>query len=344
MSNGSSTRTTSSQQPPPSANTPTRSFLSSLPFSMPTLPSLPRFSGDGFDFRRPASARIPPDIIDLTDDNSPEEVPTQHRPHPRSNNVTLASHTNPIRRPFRDFIDIDDESTRATIDSSSQSPDVELVEVRSVRSQHASDTDDRRRTDTTHARHGSTLRPPGSSHTDHRPFAVGGWNGLRQHAQGQQHTQHSARQLHQLLHANHHHHHHHHHHAPADVLLLHGNRDIILPGDLDFVTQGFRMGDVTADPPQPAPPTYDAPPPAREGFTRSPKEEDVLLCPNCEDELGTGKDEVKRQVWVVKACGHVRVSRLRRSSSFLLTGSRCIVENVQKTDQLLRKAKHRVQR
>ncbi|KAL9101298.1 MAG: hypothetical protein Q9163_003433 [Psora crenata] len=53
------------------------------------------------------------------------------------------------------------------------------------------------------------------------------------------------------------------------------------------------------------PPTYDVPPPPRQGFTRSPRDDDLLVCPNCEDELGVGEYEVKRQVWVVKACGHV---------------------------------------
>ncbi|KAL8683790.1 MAG: hypothetical protein Q9186_000276 [Xanthomendoza sp. 1 TL-2023] len=265
---------------------------------MPTLPTF-RFAGDGLDFRRPAPARGSNQVIDLTSDTEVQ--------HPRPNTSTTPAQTTHTRPPIRDFIDIDEESTRATIDSSSQSPDLELLEVRSIRSQNASDTEARRRTEARQARPQSTLRPPASSHTDHRPFSVGGWTGLRQHAQGHHHAPQSALHLHQFIHSNHHHGH---HHAPADVLFLHENRDIILPGDLDFVTQGFRMGDVTARQPQPAPPTYDAPSPARKGFTRSPKEEDMLVCPNCENELGTGKDDIKRQVWVVKACGHVRMPLL----------------------------------
>ena len=31
----------------------------------------------------------------------------------------------------------------------------------------------------------------------------------------------------------------------------------------------------------------------------------MLLCPICEHELGTGEDEVRRQSWCVKSCGHV---------------------------------------
>lgn len=57
-----------------------------------------------------------------------------------------------------------------------------------------------------------------------------------------------------------------------------------------------------ADPPVP---TYEPPSPPRKGFSRSPMEDEVAVCPQCNDELGIGEDETKRQVWVVKACGHV---------------------------------------
>lgn len=76
-----------------------------------------------------------------------------------------------------------------------------------------------------------------------------------------------------------------------------------IPPSLDFHSVGFDMG---LRQHSPAAPTYEAPPPAPEGFTRSPMEDEVLACPNCEDELCTGESEVKRQVWVLKGCGHVR--------------------------------------
>lgn len=75
---------------------------------------------------------------------------------------------------------------------------------------------------------------------------------------------------------------------------------------LDFNMLGFDMGmpgGRAAEPPPP--PTYRAPSEAPDGFTRSPKEKDVLVCPNCSGELCVGEDEVKRQVWIVKGCGHV---------------------------------------
>ncbi|KAF2113055.1 hypothetical protein BDV96DRAFT_150183 [Lophiotrema nucula] len=55
---------------------------------------------------------------------------------------------------------------------------------------------------------------------------------------------------------------------------------------------------------EPAPPTYDKPAPVPEGFTRSPQENDTVVCPNCGDELCTGESEQKKQVWIVKGCGH----------------------------------------
>lgn len=73
---------------------------------------------------------------------------------------------------------------------------------------------------------------------------------------------------------------------------------------MDFDTIGFELGPRLREAPAP-PPTYEAPPKAPEGFTRSPQEEGALICPNCEEELCVGDDDVKRQVWIVKGCGHV---------------------------------------
>jgi len=76
------------------------------------------------------------------------------------------------------------------------------------------------------------------------------------------------------------------------------------PAFMNYETVAFdylRNGD---DVQLPAP-KFDPPPPAPEGFTRDPTEEDTIVCPNCEEELAVGESEEKRQVWVVKACGHV---------------------------------------
>ncbi|CEL03495.1 hypothetical protein ASPCAL04649 [Aspergillus calidoustus] len=63
---------------------------------------------------------------------------------------------------------------------------------------------------------------------------------------------------------------------------------------------------VTATAPETARPrsSYKAPSPAPEGFTRSVQEDDIAICPNCDEELGTG-DDIKQQIWVAKQCGHV---------------------------------------
>ncbi|KAF2269189.1 hypothetical protein CC78DRAFT_529425 [Lojkania enalia] len=74
--------------------------------------------------------------------------------------------------------------------------------------------------------------------------------------------------------------------------------------EMDFEMVGFDLGMGPPAPPQP-PPTYNAPEAALEGYTRSPGEDDVLVCPNCGDELCTGDSDAKKQVWIVRQCGHV---------------------------------------
>ena len=54
-----------------------------------------------------------------------------------------------------------------------------------------------------------------------------------------------------------------------------------------------------------SPPTIHPLPPVRQGFTRSPTDDQTIVCPNCGDELGTGETDEQRQVWFVRGCGHV---------------------------------------
>lgn len=88
--------------------------------------------------------------------------------------------------------------------------------------------------------------------------------------------------------------------------------------DIDRVWLGDRVGEaadqeleiVTPDAtggPARRPDSYQAPSPPPEGFTRKVDEDEAVICPNCETELGTG-DEFQRQIWVAKQCGHVRVA------------------------------------
>ncbi|RDW63163.1 putative RING finger domain protein [Aspergillus mulundensis] len=62
--------------------------------------------------------------------------------------------------------------------------------------------------------------------------------------------------------------------------------------------------------------TYKPPSPAPEGFTRSAEEDDVAICPNCDEELGKG-DELKQQIWISKPCGHVRIKLYLSASPYL---------------------------
>lgn len=82
---------------------------------------------------------------------------------------------------------------------------------------------------------------------------------------------------------------------------------------MDYQNAAFRLGtndDIELGPPGNQTPPRTSParepiPPAKPGFTRSAGEDDICVCPNCDEELCTGEDEVKRQIFVVKACGHV---------------------------------------
>ncbi|DAA73250.1 TPA_exp: putative RING finger domain protein [Trichophyton benhamiae CBS 112371] len=69
---------------------------------------------------------------------------------------------------------------------------------------------------------------------------------------------------------------------------------------LDYSTTGF-VGGGSAPRTEPS---YEPPPPPPDGFTRTVTEDKEAICPNCERELGTG-DELGKQLWVSRACGHV---------------------------------------
>ncbi|KAK4540983.1 hypothetical protein LTR36_008352 [Oleoguttula mirabilis] len=104
--------------------------------------------------------------------------------------------------------------------------------------------------------------------------------------------------------------HSHHHHNRGITRGLHfaagpphAMANMHMPAMMDFDGVGFDMGLVGGQ--RPASPKYSPPPDAPEGFTRNPAEDEVVVCPNCGDELAMGDDDdVKQQVWVVKGCGH----------------------------------------
>ncbi|KAK3700770.1 hypothetical protein LTR37_015742 [Vermiconidia calcicola] len=74
-----------------------------------------------------------------------------------------------------------------------------------------------------------------------------------------------------------------------------------MPGMMDYGMTGFDMGLGGNRPPTPK---YSPPLEPAHGFTRSPEQDEVVVCPNCGDELAMGDNDKKQEVWVVKGCGH----------------------------------------
>lgn len=242
----------------------------------------------GFDLRRPIMSQPRQDVIDLTEDtNSPPHAQTIP-PAPLHDEVSAAANRPP--RFDRNIIHIDDEEAEPVI-TRGASPEIEFLTSR-PRSRSLSAT-----------RRLARRRPAITPGTIRRPqVAVRVPAGERNHNQPPG----WADALQAL-------------HFPRSFRndFAHGNEELVgWEGDLghtffrapdinlNFAEAGFNYEQPARV--QPRLPTYESPPAAQTGFTRSPGEDDILVCPHCDDELGVGPDEVKRQVWVIKACGHVR--------------------------------------
>nr|POF14339.1 putative very-long-chain (3r)-3-hydroxyacyl-coa dehydratase [Quercus suber] len=92
-----------------------------------------------------------------------------------------------------------------------------------------------------------------------------------------------------------------HHHGGA--ARAHPRRPINLPTMMDYENPAFDLG-IMGGGGLPPPPRYSPPPIAPHGFTSSPTEDEVVVCPNCGDELAVGgkrtgdpDDEVKQQAY-----------------------------------------------
>lgn len=72
---------------------------------------------------------------------------------------------------------------------------------------------------------------------------------------------------------------------------------------MNYAAPAFDMGLAGGN--RPPSPKYEPPSDAAPGFTRSPEENEIVVCPNCGDELAMGQSDTKQEVWVIKACGHV---------------------------------------
>ena len=285
-------------------------------YSDPRSPFLPdfnnlqmdRFVGDGFDYRRPVTTHANPNVIDLTEDPA-----TPRLPPPPARGHTSTSTSRRSGRPENPVIDLDEEYENDEREVQIErvrdaSPEFEVLysRPRSAARPRSQSAGSAARRDGSHSRRAVRPTPQLSIQRSMADLQRGLQEATNRIGLYQSMLRPPARA------PGHHHHHHegrpHHqarHRVPNDADMLYFQEvglDFHLPDQLDFESQGFRMGDAR---PQPPPPTYEPPPKARPGYTRSPKEDDVLICPNCNCELGVGRDDVKRQVWVVKKCGHV---------------------------------------
>ena len=281
----------------------------------PNLQPTNRHVGDGFDFRRPVMSQPVENIIDLTDEPS--------SPRGQAPEVTSISTSRRANRARRTIVDLEDDDDTPEFQSENTrrgrepSPEIELLYSRPLssaarpRSHSVADSvpDGERARNAAGSAASMVERAMAGLRRNIAPYGralnrsfgeLPTFGGVHNHVQHPHHHHH---------HDHHHHHHRHDRHAHQvpnndDLLFLqNANLDLVLPHQLDFETQGFHMGRTPRS--SVPPPTYDPPPAPRPGFTRTPKEEEILICPNCNEELGVGEDELKRQVWLIKGCGHV---------------------------------------
>ena len=270
--------TDSSNQHPQSSSTSLFNF---------NIPSFRR----SVDLRRPIMSQSTQQVIDLTEDRS---SPGAARVGPPT--FSHSEGQRGAQRPprfDRDIISIDDQEDEA-VDLREDSPEIQFLTSR-PRSRSLSTTQ--------HARHQSSLRQrrhtPAIRSPVRRPQVSLRITGAPVEAHGHQNARWLFHPFGAQVHAN----------TPRTHEDELGEWDfpvgnIELPAHLNYLAPAFDLEQPARRQPQPRVPTYEPPAAAQEGYTRTPKEDDVLVCPNCDDELGLGDDEVKRQVWVVKACGH----------------------------------------
>ncbi|KAJ5312598.1 hypothetical protein PENANT_c007G07186 [Penicillium antarcticum] len=238
---------------------------------------LPRFPGDGLDYRRPVRPTNNSEVVDLTRES---ESP----PQTRSVDLTLStppqSRTSlrfpqdilhvPRTNAQREVIDVDAEPTSDPADASSSSSDVQFV--------------------------GATTRP--------RPLEPRPYNDIWSHmsriaARPELPQRRPTRNWYSGS-----------RYADGEEFQSMSIGDL-LPVGLDYGLTGFSI-----TPSFPAPTSqessrgsshseaYKSPEPAPEGFTRTLSDYDVAICPNCHEELGVGEGP-KGQIYVSKKCGHV---------------------------------------
>ena len=302
--------TCSARRPSTSSINNNATSSSSSIFGNLRIPSFRLNARDGFDMRRPVMSQPQPqprpqtpqhqDVIDLTDESSSPArdfvLPPESTPDPLLRRPSRHTFRRPLPRQAQhadSVIDLSEEDDVTGITSARHSsPEIQFLSSR-TRSRSLSIS---RHLDRTGA-----VRPPRRGQlTDQqnqlpwssRPELPSIQSALRHAAFGDRLARYN--------------------HAREELVGWEGlgaGGQFDLPNMLDVQAIGFDLDQPHrhAQPP-PRLPTYEAPASPQPGFTRSPKEDDLLVCPNCEAELGAGEEEGKRQVWVVKACGHVRIA------------------------------------
>jgi hypothetical protein len=288
--------------------------LSSLPNMPPTQPR--RFAGDGLDYRRPVSSttRRPSQaaIIDLTDDD-PATPASNTRPAVEGWQRSYGAQRLP--RSEREIIHLDDDDDVQQLQppsGPSESPDVQFISSRTRDRDRPNPSASHNNTSTTDDVQfvRSNTRPTTPGHWTAMTLAWELADGRNQLAHLRHHLERMTNMRAPLV-------------PPRAVNVGRRGRGngappsivgvgALPPRGMDYGTVGFEVA-TGAPAPAAAPPTYSAPPPAPEGFTRSPTDEGPLICPNCDNELCVGESELQRQVWIIKSCGHVRAPLLVRS-------------------------------
>jgi hypothetical protein len=253
-------------------------------------PPLTRFPGDGLDLRTPVMSNHQSrnqDVIDLTTD---AETPNWHS-YTQSRPPTEAR-----RQP--EVIDLVSDGSNDSTDAHEMdnSPEVEFVSSRPLSGRLRPTHPNIMASGSDMMRHFlNTITPSNDSNQPRAPPGLA----MALFSRGDRH---STRTLFRdILQDD----------DGGDPLFQHAN--FRRPDLLRYDAVGFEWNPhaetVRAEPmAPPPPPQYSAPAPAPEGFTRTPNENDIVICPNCDSELGQGDDETKRQIWVIRSCGHVSLS------------------------------------
>ncbi|CAG8903861.1 unnamed protein product [Penicillium egyptiacum] len=126
--------------------------------------------------------------------------------------------------------------------------------------------------------------------------------------------------------------------VPWSSLRRQGVSDLELLHSAYIHSEGVYGLDAPMRAPQARRSSYKELSPAPEGFTRLLAEDDVPLCPNCQDELGAGEG-LKQQIHIAKPCGHVycgecagnrSISKSKKAASKTKPFSKCQVAGCNK--------------